>query len=72
MESPYLEIFGTHLDTFLCYLLQESALAGGWAQGYPEVPSNSCDFVIMISVHIVAIGIHGLKGRSTKDQSLVS
>mgnify|MGYP001858528900 CR=1 FL=1 len=30
MESPFLEIFKTHLDAFLLHLLEEPAITGGW------------------------------------------
>ena len=47
VESPSLEIFKTHLDTFLCNILQGTALAGGRTQRPPEVPSDPSDSLIL-------------------------
>lgn len=44
--SPSLEIFKTHLDTFLCNLQQGTCFTGGWITWSPEVPSNPYNFVI--------------------------
>lgn len=40
VQSPSLQIFKTRLDAFLCNILSGTALAGGWAGGSTEVPSN--------------------------------
>lgn len=67
MESSSLVIFKPQLGTFLCDLLQGTALAAGLDWGIPRGPFQPHDSVVqnrklVIPTHSTAIAEQGLKG----------
>ncbi len=47
VESSFMVIFKSCLDTYLCDYFRELALAGSWTQRSPEVPSSPSRTVVL-------------------------